>query len=122
MKRKRKIGFIIEAIVVFVLIAILASIAVPQIEQMIENEQEELRARELADIQGAVAEMLSDSPTGILKPVGPTQDMGQVKTNDTTPLVLTDYLRNNGDFVIESDCHYIFSSDGIVTQDCSKSD
>jgi type II secretory pathway pseudopilin PulG len=122
MKRKRKIGFIIEAVVVFVLIAVLASIAVPQIGQMIKNEQEELRARELGDIQGAVANMLADSPSGTLKPVGPTQDMGQVITDDPTPLVLTDYLHDNSDFVIKSNCYYTFFADGIVTQDCSKTD
>jgi len=118
MQRKRKIGFILEAIVVLLLVAVLSSIAVPQIEQMVGDEQEELRTKELDDIQGAVAEMLADSPSGTLQPVGPTQDMGRVETNDTMPLVLTNYLRNNGAFIIESDCHYIFSSGGIVIQDC----
>ena len=122
MQRKRKIGFILEAIVVFILIAVLTSVAVPQIKQLTNNEQDELRAQELDDIQGAVAEMLADSPSGTLKPVGPTQDMGQVVTDDITPLFLTDYLRNNGAFIIESDCYYIFSSDGIVTWDCPEVD
>lgn len=118
MQRKRKIGFILEAIVVLILIAVLSSIAVPRMGQMVGDEQEELRAEELNDIQGAVAEMLADSPSGTLKPVGPTQDMGKVETNDTMPLVLTNYLGNNGAFIIESDCYYIFSSGGIVIQDC----
>lgn len=118
MQRKRKIGFILEAILVFALVAVLSSIAVPQIDQMIDNEREELRAEELDDIRGAVAEMLADSPSGTLKPVGPTQDMGQVETDDIIPLVLTEYLQDNGAFTIESDCHYVFSADGIVTQDC----
>ena len=118
MQRKRKIGFILEAIVVLILIAVLSSIAVPRMGPLVGDEQEELRAEELNDIQGAVAEMLADSPSGTLKPVGPTQDMGKVETNDTMPLVLTNYLRNNGAFIIESDCYYIFSSGGIVIQDC----
>jgi type II secretory pathway pseudopilin PulG len=118
MPRKRKIGFILEAIVVLILIAVLSSIAVPQVGQMIGDEQNELHAEELNDIQGAVAEMLADSPSGTLKPVGPTQDMTQVVTNDIIPLVLTNYLSNNGAYIIESDCQYTFSSDGIVTQDC----
>jgi type II secretory pathway pseudopilin PulG len=122
MKKQRKMGFVIEAIVVFILVAVLASIAVPQIEQMIVNNHDELRARELGDIQGAVAEMLADSTSGTLIPVGPTRDMGLVKTSDATPLFLTDYLHDNDTFVIESDCQYIFSSDGIVTQDCPKAD
>ena len=118
MQRKRKIGFILEAIVVLILIAVLSSIAVPQVEQMIGDKQNELHAEELNDIQGAVTEMLADSPSGILKPVGPTQDMTQVITDDIIPLVLTNYLSNNGAFIIKSDCHYSFSFDGIVTQDC----
>ena len=118
MQRKRKIGFILEAIVVLILIAALSSIAVPQVGQMIGDEQNELHAEELNDIQGAVAEMLADSSSGILKPVGPTQDMTQVVTDDIIPLVLTNYLSNNGAIIIKSDCHYSFSFDGIVTQDC----
>ena len=118
MQRKRKIGFILEAIVVLLLIGVLSSIAIPQIEQMVGDEREELRTEEFNDIQGAVAEMLADSPSRTLKPVGPTQDIEQVETNDTTPLVLTNYLRDDGAFIIESDCYYIFSSDGTVTQDC----
>ena len=118
MQRKRKIGFILEAILVFILVAVLSSIAVPQIDQMIDNDREKLHAEELDDIQGAVAEMLADSQSGTLKPVGPTQDMGQVETDDIIPLILMDYLHDNGTFTIESDCHYIFSSDGIVIQDC----
>jgi type II secretory pathway pseudopilin PulG len=122
MPKKRKIGFILEAIVVFLLIAVLSSIAVPQIKQMVGGGQDELRATELNDIQGAVAEMLADSSTGTLKPVGPTQDMGQVVTDDIIPLVLMNYLGSNGVFSIKSDCYYIFSSDGIVTQDCPQVD
>ena len=118
MQRKRKIGFILEAIVVLILIAVLSSIAVPQVEQMIGDKQNELHSEELNDIQGAVTEMLADSLSGILKPVGPTRDMTQVVTDDIIPLVLKNYLSNNGAYIIESDCHYIFSSDGIVTQDC----
>jgi len=118
MQRKRKIGFILEAIIVLVLIAVLSSIAIPQIEQMVDDEQDELHAEELNDIQGAVAEMLADSSSGTLKPVGPTQNMEQVETNDNIPLVLTNYLKNNGAYIIESGCHYSFSYDGSVTQDC----
>ena len=122
MQRKRKIGFILEAIVVLILIAVLSSIAVPRIGLMVGDEQEELRDEELNDIRGAVAEMLADSPSGTLKPVGPTQDIGQVQTDDIIPLFLADYLHNNGAFIIESDCYYIFSSDGIVTWDCPEVD
>lgn len=122
MKRRRKIGFVLEAIAVLILIAVLSSIAVPKIDQMIDEEREEKRAEELADIKGAVAEMLADSPSGILKPVGPTQDMRQVETDDAVPLVLTNYLGNNGKFYIESGCQYFFYSNGIVIQANSQAD
>lgn len=118
MPKKRKIRFILEAIIVFVFVAALSSIAVPEIEQMINNDQEELRVQELNDIQGAVAEMLADSPSGTLVPVGPTQDMEQVQTDDPSPLILENYLSSNGDFIIKSDCYYIFTADGQVTQNC----
>jgi hypothetical protein len=118
MPRKRKIRFILEAIIVFVFVAALSSIAVPEIEQMINNDQEELRVQELNDIQGAVAEMLADSPSGSLIPVGPTRDMEQVRTSDAIPLILENYLSSNGDFTIKSDCYYIFTIDGQVTQNC----
>jgi hypothetical protein len=118
MPRKRKVVFILEAVVFFILIAVLSSVVVPQKEQLTNDKPDGLRARELNDIREAVTEMLADSPSGTLKPVGPTRDMGQVVTDDIVPLVLTSYLGNDGAFIIESDCYYIFSSDGTVTQDC----
>lgn len=118
MQKKRKIGFVLEAVVVFILIAVLSSIAVPQIEQMVDNERSELRAKEFDDIQAAVTAMLADSTAGTLRPVGPTRDMGQVVTDDVIPLVLTSYFGNNGAFSIESDCQYLFFAEGIVTQEC----
>jgi hypothetical protein len=36
MQRKKKIGYIIEAVLVFIIIAALASIAVPEIAEMID--------------------------------------------------------------------------------------
>jgi hypothetical protein len=118
MPRKRKIILILEGIIFFIFVAALSSIAVPEIEQMIGSDQKELHVQELNDIQGAVAEMLADSPSGTLNPVGPTQDMELVHTNDVTPLVLENYLNSNGAFIIKSDCYYTFTADGQVTQDC----
>lgn len=118
MQKKRKIGFILEAIVVFILIAVLSSVAVPRIGRVVDDEQGESRAEELDYIQAAVTAMLEASPSGALKPVGPTRDMNQVVTDDITPLVLASYLDDNGAFTIESDCYYTFSADGTVTQEC----
>jgi type II secretory pathway pseudopilin PulG len=118
MQKKRKIGFILEAIIVLILMAALSSIAVPEIQQMMDKEKEELRAQELSDIQGAVAEMLTESPSGALQPIGPTRDMEEVQTNDVTPLVLSDYLNSFGAYIIQSDCEYVFTCNGNVIQFC----
>jgi type II secretory pathway pseudopilin PulG len=118
MQRKRKIGFILEAIFVFVIMATLSSIAVPKIADMIGQEQSELRSEELGDIQMAVTEMLADSQTKTLQPVGPTRDMGLVRTTDTPPLALENYLGGSSQYLLKSDCSYSFASDGGITPDC----
>jgi hypothetical protein len=118
MHGKRKTGFILEAVFVLVIMAALSSIAVPEITEMISEEQPELRAGELGDIQTAVTDMLADSQTKTLQPIGPTRDMGLVQTTDIPPLVLTDYLDNPDMLLAESDCNYSFTADGRVIQDC----
>ena len=118
MKRKRKIGFILEAFLVLIIMAALSSIAIPKIAEMMDEDQSELRTEELADIRMAVAEMLADSQAKTLRPVGPTRDMGLVQTADTTPLVLADYLSDSGLYFLKSECSYSFTSYGEVAQDC----
>lgn len=115
MKRSRKIGFILEAIAVFVMMAVLTSIAVPKIERMVDQEQ---MADEFNMIENAVAEMLADSQVKTLQPVGPVRDLAEVRTNDLTPIYLTDYLDMSE---IESDgldCEYTFTLVGEVIQQC----
>ena len=119
MKSKRKIGFFLEAVAVLILMAVLSSIAAPQIGEMFENDQNDLRDNELTVIQKAVTEMLADSSVKTLMPVGPTQEMAQVRTNDIPPLTLADYLYIQDGFTIETDCSYSFTVNGDVNQHCS---
>jgi len=70
---------------------------------------------ELHNIQTAVIEMLSDSDTHTLEPVGPTADMNEVLTSDKPPLVLADYLAIDGGS-LSSGCSYTFDTHGKVTQ------
>jgi type II secretory pathway pseudopilin PulG len=115
MKRSRKMGFILEAIAVFVMMAVLTSIAVPKIERMIDQEQS---ADEFAVVKNAVVEMLADSQVKTLQPAGPVRDLTGVRTNDLPPLYLADYLDISK---IESDgldCEYTFTAEGEVIQQC----
>ena len=118
MQRKRKVGFILEAILVLIIMASLSSIAVPRIAEMIDQEQADLCTEELADIRMAVEEMLADSQARTLRPIGPTRDIGLVQTTDTPPLVLADYLSDSGYYFVKSGCSYSFASYGEVTQAC----
>jgi len=118
MQRKRKIGYILEAIVVFVLMVVLSSIAVPKIGDMIDREQDELRADEFIIVKTAVAEMLADSTVKSLQSTGPVQDIGRVQTNDSPPLVLEDYLDISEMRSEELGCFYTFTAEGDVTQEC----
>ena len=118
MQRKRKIGFILEAIAVFVIMAVLSSIAVPKIGEMIDREQDDLLADEFITVKTAVTEMLDESTVKTLQPIGPIQDIARVQTNDTPPLVLADYLDIDDMRSVELGCHYTFTAEGEVTQDC----
>ena len=119
MQRKRKIGYILEAIVVFVLMAVLSSIAVPKIGDMIDREKDELRADEFIAVKTAVVEMLAESTVKTLQPVGPVRDIARVQTNDSPPLVLADYLDISEMRSAELGCFYTFTADGEVIQECS---
>ena len=115
MKRSRKVGFILEAIAVFIMMAVLSSIAIPRIEHMVDQGH---YADELGAVKDAVSEMLTDSQVKTLQPVGPVRDLSEVRTNDSPPLYLTDYL-DNGKIGSEGlGCEYTFASDGEVTQQC----
>lgn len=105
----------IESIAVVAILSILMAVTIPHIGQMIYQSKAEARNAELLDIQSAVTEMLYDSTSGVLEPVGPVDDLKQVKTRDAQPLVLSDYLLD-GDDCIKSGCSYLFTADGTVVQ------
>jgi hypothetical protein len=105
----------LEIIAVVAILGALAAVAIPHAEQMIYMNRVEAREKELHYIQTAVDEMLYDSKTGSLEPVGPVADLNQVKTRDSQPLVLADYLMG-GDDCIKSGCSYLFTADGTVVQ------
>ena len=117
MRYNKGIGYFFEVFVVVVILSFLSAIAYPSISQLVNEGKIESHESELHNIQTAVADMLSDSCIGILKPVGPTDDMNQVETVDTPPLVLAAYLGlSNG--LLRSGCSYSFTADGTVTQTC----
>jgi len=98
------------------ILGILSAIAIPHVGQMIYKSKVESQETELHNIQTAVTEMLYDSTARTLEPVGPTIDMSQVRTIDTPPLVLSDYLLGLNGTSLELSCRYIFNVDGTVTQ------
>jgi type II secretory pathway pseudopilin PulG len=116
MQNRQVVGYFLEAFVVIAILGTLSAIAIPQISHLVNEGKTESYESELHNIQTAVTEMLSDSMTGILRPVGPTADMSQVQTTDTPPLVLTNYLTRLGENSIKSGCTYTFTAHGKVTQ------
>jgi type II secretory pathway pseudopilin PulG len=118
MKRTRKIVYVLEAIVVFALMAVLTSIAVPKIGDMIEQDRNDMRSEELHDVETAVAEMLSESTVKTLQSTDFIQDISLVQTNDSPPLFLGDYLDIEETQSSDLGCSYSFAADGEVTQEC----
>jgi type II secretory pathway pseudopilin PulG len=109
-------GFFIEIVVVVAILGFLSAIAIPNVGKLVNKGKIESYETELHNIQIAVTAMLAESTTGTLKPVGPTVDMSQVRTSDTPPLVLTDYLVCLDEAMVKSGYTYIFTANGTVTQ------
>ena len=116
MQERQATGFFMMTFVVVSILGILASIAVPEVIRMIDKSKVNARAIEYHNIQTAVTEMLSDSATHTLQPVGPTENMSQIRTSDTPPLVLADYLFSLKDQTLKLGCLYAFAADGTVSQ------
>ena len=116
MQERQAAGFFIEVLVVVSILGILSAIAIPNIGQLVSKGKIESYDSEFHNMQTAVTEMLAESATGTLKPVGPTADMSQVQTSDTPPLVLTDYLTGLDGTSVKSGCTYMFAADGTVRQ------
>jgi Tfp pilus assembly major pilin PilA len=113
MYEKQTAGYFLICFVVIAVLGILSAIAVPHVSRMIARSESDARTTEFYKIQSAVTEMLYDSICGILEPIGPTSDMGQVCTRDIYPLVLSDYMDGES---LESGCSYAFAADGAVMQ------
>jgi type II secretory pathway pseudopilin PulG len=104
-----------EIIAVVAILSVLLAVAIPHVGQMINQSKTDARNVELHNIQTAVSEMLYDSTSGAIEPVGPVNDLEQVKTRDSQPLVLSDYIMD-GEKCIKTGCSYLFTSDGTVVQ------
>jgi len=115
MQERKAAGFFLEVFIVVLVLGTLSAIAIPRVGQMIERGGVVAQETELHNIQTAVIEMLCDSSTRALEPVGPTTDMNEVLTRDTPPLVLADYLGMEDDS-LSCGCNYTFAADGKVTQ------
>lgn len=116
MQEREGLGFFLETVVVVAILSILSAVAIPNIGQLVGKGKIESYESEFHNIQTAVTEMLFESATGTLEPVGPTADMSQVRTADTPPLVLTDYLIGLDETSARSGCTYTFTADGTVAQ------
>jgi type II secretory pathway pseudopilin PulG len=116
MQEKRLINVFLEIFIVVAILGTLSAVALPNIGRMFNKGKVESRESELHNVRTAVIEMLCESADGILQPVGPTADMGQVCTTDTPPLVLADYLWGLDDGSVKLNCTYAFTADGTVTQ------
>jgi type II secretory pathway pseudopilin PulG len=116
MQEKQGAGYFLEIVVVVALLGILSAVALPNVGHLVNKGKTESYDTELHNIQTAVIEMLLESPSGKLEPVGPTDDMSRVQTSDNPPNVLCDYLHFLGGTLIRSGCTYIFSEDGTVIQ------
>ena len=116
MQEREGTGFFLEIVVVVAVLGFLAAIAIPNIGQLINKGKIESYEAELHNIQTAVTQMLTESNTGTLNPVGPAANMSEVQTSDTPPLVLTDYLTGLDGTLVKSGCTYTFAADGTVTQ------
>ncbi len=116
MQEKQAAGFFLEVLIVVAILGTLSAIAIPRVGQMIHETEATSQESELHNIQTAVIEMLCDSTTGTLEPVGPTDDMSEVRTSDTSPLVLADYLLGLDGGSLNTGCNYTFAADGTATQ------
>ena len=115
MQERKAAGFVLEIFVVVAILGTLSAIAIPRVGQMMAKTEAIAQESELHNIQTAVVEMLHDSDTHTLEPVGPTTDMNEVLTSDTPPLILADYLDKDGGS-LSSGCSYTFDAQGNVTQ------
>ena len=124
-----QLGFtLVELLVIVALLGVLASIIVPNVGSFIRRGNEEAWQTELVNIQTAVTALLTASTTSQLDSTSSavaidpasataTNDMDDIYTTDSTPLVLSSYLTGlKDDGTLHSDCKYRFGTNGEVLQ------
>jgi type II secretory pathway pseudopilin PulG len=116
MQHTQAAALIVVIFIVVGILGILSAIALPHASQMAYQAKAETRNIEFLRIQNAIVEMLRESPSGILEPVGPTVDLGRVCTADAEPLILVDYLSVSEDDGLAIGYKYSFTADGLVIQ------
>jgi type II secretory pathway pseudopilin PulG len=116
MQERKNAAFFFETFLIVAILGTLTAVAMPNIGKMVNKGKIESHDAEFHNIHTAVTEMLSDSHTGILAPVGPTNNMSHVQTTDTPPLVLANYLIGLDEGSIKTGCNYTFYTDGTVNQ------
>ena len=105
-----------EILAVVVALGLLSAWVSPNLSQMLNNRKDVSMEAEFQNVQTAVTEMLRDSPSGAIEPVGPTTDIGRVRTCDTPPLCLADYFLPVETGSNELCYHYSFAADGTINQ------
>jgi hypothetical protein len=116
MQDKQTAHLFLEIFVIVIFLGLLSAVAVPHAGHMLRQSETMSREVELQNIQTAVTKMLEDSAAGKLESVGPISDVRFVRTCDTPPLFLKDYLHDKKDVSIKSGCMYGFTADGTVLQ------
>ena|SRR4030042_2247813 len=116
MQEKNVASLFLEIFVVVAILGTLSAVALPRVGPMFHKGNVASQETELHNIQTAMTEMLIDSVTGTIEPVGPTADMSQVRTTDTPSLALVYYLRGLDGDSVRSHCTYTFTADGAVKQ------
>ena len=109
-------GFFIEFVAVVAILSTLSVVAIPSIGGLVNKSKIGSCESEVQNIHTAVTQMLSESTTRTLEPVGPTAYMSQIRTSDTPPLVLKDYLTGLDGTSVRSGCTYTSAASGTVLQ------
>jgi Tfp pilus assembly protein FimT len=83
MQDKQAAGIFLEIFMIAAVLATLSAVALPRVGQMTNSARFATRVTEFQNIHTAVTQMLAYSESGTLEPVGPTADMGDVRTGTT---------------------------------------
>ncbi len=116
MQEKQSAWIFLELLVVVMTLGLLSAVAVPHASRMASGCNDVSMEAEFKNIQTAVRAMLHDSPGGAIEPVGPTADIGRVRTCDKPPLWLSDYFPTVDGGPDKLIYRYSFAADGTVNQ------